>query len=272
MTADRTLVLWAALALAGFASAAGAETSVKAASAPNSVKDISKCMSDNLVKRGALRDLALGVYDREGKVRDLRMRLYWKPSKTGGSRVLLRIVQPAVMLGSSYLLLQEGMNEQVYFYLPGADRALRITGQNMSEPLWGTDFSYGEIKQVLGLLVTGETRRLEDAVVASRPVYALETQTSVDETGYRKVLNYVDKASCVLLKSEFIASGNKPRKVLQGDIATLLQADRYWTLLGYRMSDVGRGTYTTLELTDLSIDERLSEKLFSPKEFFAQNP
>ena len=258
-----------ALAVSG---AALAEPSIKARPVPESVKEIRACMSDNLVKRGALRDLQLGIFDKEGKVRDLTMKLYWKPSKTKGSRVHLRILKPEVMLGSSYLMLQEGRNEEVYFYLPGADRALRITGQNMSEPLWGTDFSYGEIKQVLGLLVTGETQRLADAAVQGRNAYVLETKTSLEETGYRRAVNYVDRASCVLLKSEFIASADKPRKVLEGDLSTLLEADRYWTMLGYKMSDLQRGTYTTLTLSDLSIDERLSEKLFDPKEFFSHNP
>ena len=257
-----------ALALSG---AAAAEPATKPKPEPGTVKEIRACMSDNLVKRGALRDLQLGIFDREGKIRDLTMKLYWKPSKTNGSRVHLRILKPEVMLGSSYLMLQEGRNEEVYFYLPGADRALRITGQNMSEALWGTDFSYGEIKQVMGLLVTGETRRLGDATVQGRNAFVLETQTSMEETGYRKVVNYVDRISCVLLKSEFIANGGGPKKVLEGDLATLLQADKYWTMLGYKMSDLSRGTYTTLTLSDLSVDERLSEKLFAPAEFFKQD-
>src|SRR5688572_5064584 len=137
MIVNRKFLLGAlALALSG---AAGAETTEKPKAAPGSVPEIRACMADNLVKRGALRDLQLGVYDKEGQVRELRMRLYWKPSKTGGSRMHLRVVEPAAMIGSSYLLLQEGPSEEVYFHLQGADRALRITGQNMSEPLWGTD-------------------------------------------------------------------------------------------------------------------------------------
>jgi hypothetical protein len=271
MILTRTTLLGAGLALL-LSGAAGAEPAVKARPAPETVKEIRACMSDNLVKRGALRDLQLGIYDREGKVRDLVMKLYWKPTKSKGSRVHLRILKPDVMVGSAYLMLQEGPNEEVYFYLPGADRALRITGQNMSEPLWGTDFSYGEIKQVLGLLVTGATERRADTQVQGRTSYVLETKTSMEETGYRTVVNYVDRASCVLLKSEFIASGDKPKKVLEGDLTTLLHADKYWTMLGYKMTDLSRGTYTTLTLSDLSIDERLSEKLFNPKEFFSHNP
>ena len=140
MNVKRTVALWAGLALSG---AVAAATPSAPAAAAKSTKEIRACMSDNLIRRAALRDLTLGVYDKEGKIRDLKLKLYWKPSATGGTRVLLRLVEPVAMAGSSYLLTQEGANEEVYFALPGADRALRITGQNMSEPLWGTDFSYG---------------------------------------------------------------------------------------------------------------------------------
>jgi hypothetical protein len=271
MNVKRIVALWAGLALSGTVAAATATATAPAtapATAGKSAKDIRNCMSDNLIRRAALRDLTLGVYDKEGKIRDLKLKLYWKPSATGGTRVLLRLVEPVAMAGSSYLLIQEGANEEVYFALPGADRALRITGQNMSEPLWGTDFSYGEIKQVMGLLVAGDTQKVADASAGGRSAYVLETATKVEETGYRKVVNYVDQASCVLTKSEFVVSGDKPRKVLDGDVSTLLQADKYWTLLGYTMRDLLRGTYTTLTLSDLTVDERLAEKLFNPKEFF----
>jgi hypothetical protein len=257
-------VLWgAAFAVAvGIGSAQAAGTT-----AAKTVDDVRACMAKNLVARGALRDLQLGIYDKEGKVRELRLRLFWKPSKSGGTRVNLRLLEPPAMAGSAYLLLQSGRDEEVYFALPGADRALRVTGQNMSEPLWGTDFSYGEIKQVLGLLVLGDTQRLADAKVSDRSAYVLSTETLFEETGYTKVLSYVDQATCVLLKSEFVAKGVKPRKVLEADVSTLTQADKYWTVLGYNMKDVLRGTHTQLTLTDLSFDERMSEKLFDPKRF-----
>jgi hypothetical protein len=267
---------WAAGVLALMTATAMAAPAKKAKSAKNAdpagrtVQDIQRCMKQNLVSKGALRDLTLDVFDKEGKVRSLRMRLFWKPSKTGGTRVNMRIVEPPAMLGSSYLLLQEGMNEDVYFYLPGADHALKITGQNMSEPLWGTDFSYGEIKEVLGLLVAGSTTRGLDAKFGDRTAFMLETATQIDETGYRKVTSYVDQQACVLLKSEFYPKADKPRKVLEADPSTILQADKYWTVLGYTMKDLTRDTHTTLTLTDLSFDERMPEKLFVPTTFYEQ--
>ena len=270
---NRAIAGAATAALLLLAGPAVAEKGDKGAkdSAGMTVQGIRNCMSKNLVNRGALRDLGLEVYDKEGKVRSLRMRLFWKPSKSRGTRVNLRLLDPPAMAGSSYLLLQEGANEEVYFYLPGADRALRITGQNMSEPLWGTDFSYGEIKQVLGLLVVGDTKRLPDTQISGRAAYVLETQTKVEETGYRKVVSSIDQASCTLLRSEFFARPDAPRKLLDADINSLLQADKYWAVLSYTMTDVLRNTHTQLNLTDLSFDERLSDKLFDPQKFF-QHP
>ena len=254
----------AAVLLAG--ASATADAAKGKSTEGTTVKDIRGCMAKNLVGRGALRDLALDVYDKEGKINSLRMRLYWKPSKSGGTRVHLHMVEPPAMANSVYLLLQEGMSEEIYFALPGADHALRITGQNTSEPLWGTDFSYGEIKEVLGLLATGQTARLPDGKVGDRAVYRLETQTIAGDQ-YTKVVSSIDQKSCTLMKSEFIARNGKPRKVLEADVSTLLQADKYWTILGYTMSDLDKGTHTQLNLTDLSFDENMSERLFDPRRF-----
>lgn len=261
-----TMTALALLALTGTAAAA---TGAGKAPAAMTLQDIQSCMAKNLVDRGALRELSLTATDREGKAHSLRMKLYWKPRKDASRRINLRLVEPAAMMGSSYLLVQQGAQEEVFFYLPGAPQALRITGQSMSEPLWGTDFSYGEIKQVLGLLVQGDTQRTADARIAGRPVYVLATRIAGNEVGgYQKVASYVDQASCVLLKSEFFAKGEAPRKVLEADLSKLLQADTYWLMLGYTMRNVQDGTRTVVDLSDFSLMERMPERLFDAKTFY----
>lgn len=232
------------------------------------VADVQACMRGNLIGRAALRDLAVKVTDREGLEHALKLKLYWKPDSSGRVRLNLRLVEPTATRGSSYLLLQTGGGEEVYFWLPVGDRALRITGQNTAEPLWGTDFSYAEIKQVLGLIAIGDSERKADAKIDKRAAWVLETRTSLADTGYSMVRSYVDQATCTLLKSEFFAKGDQPRKVLDADVSTLLQADRYWTVLGYMMRDLRAGSRTRLDLSDFTVDERLPERLFDPKRFF----
>lgn len=258
----------AALAAIALLSTAGAKAETRPTPLPQTLEEIQSCMNRNLVDRGALRDLNLEVSDREGKSHALRMKLYWKPSAKGEARVNLRLLEPVAMKGSSYLLLQDGRQEEVYFHLPPEQRAIQITGKNMSEPLWGTDFSYGEIKQVLGLLYSGQTRRGADGVVATRPVFVLDTATDADNTGYRKVVSYVDQFTCVLLKSEFYAKADKPMKVLEADPASILTLDEYSVVLGYSMRNLLDNTRTKVELSDFTLLERLPERMFDSKRFF----
>jgi hypothetical protein len=238
-------------------------TAAAAGTAPlKTLDEIQACMSRNLVTRAALRDLKVDVADREGNGHGLRMKLYWKPAANGDVRVNLRLVEPLPMKDSGYLLLKNGGNEEVYFHLPTESHAIQITGKNTSEPLWGTDFSYGEIKQVLGLLYSGDTVVGADGVYATRPAYVLETTTDLDATGYRKVVSYVDQGTCVLLKSD------APLKVLEADPASILTLDQYSVVLGYGMRNLQEGTRTKVELSDFTLLERLPESLFDPKRFF----
>ncbi|TJY59402.1 outer membrane lipoprotein-sorting protein [Sinimarinibacterium sp. CAU 1509] len=262
------LSLLTAAGVASSYTASAAETKPALNPADATLTDIQACMSHNLVQSGALRDLNVKVTDREGGSHGLRMKLYWKPTATQEPRVQLRLLEPVAMRGSSYLLLQDGAQEEVYFHLPNVENAVQITGKNMSEPLWGTDFSYGEIKQVLGLLFQGKTERVDDAKIDQRPVYVLNTDADADASGYQSVRSYVDQATCVLLKSEFFAKGSTPVKTLSADATSLITLDDYSVVLGYTMSNHAAGSKTVIELSDFTLLEHLPEWMFDAGRFF----
>lgn len=234
----------------------------------STLDDIKACMDRNLVDRGALRDLSVAVTDREGKSHALRLKLYWKPSPDGGPRVNLRLLEPLAMKGSSYLLLQQGVQEKVWFHLPAADRALHVTGKNMAEPLWGTDFSYGEIKQVLGLLYAGDTALKGEGNVGGRSTHVLETLSDVETTGYGRIVSQVDRETCVLLKSEFFVKGDSPLKTLEADTASMLTLEDYSVVLDYTMNNLEQNSSTKVSLSDFTLLEHLPERMFDPQRFF----
>jgi hypothetical protein len=82
----------------------------------------------------------------------------------------------------------------------------------------------------------------------------------------------VDQATCTLLKSELFAKVGGPRKILEGDLSTLLSVDPWWLILGYSMTDLRAGTRTELRLSDLYLLERLPEALFDPASFHRVEP
>jgi Outer membrane lipoprotein-sorting protein len=229
-----------------------------------SVEEISSCMRRNLVDRGSLRDIQIEATDARGKTRQLKMRLFWKPTKTGLGRMNLRVLEPEDLKGATYLLVERDAGEEIHVFLPKLSKVRRLEAADRSQALWDTDFSYAEIRHVQGLLADGRTERKQDGKLGERAVYVLETETGGEGSGYEKVVSYVDQTSCVPLRTEFYGAGEKPRKVLEADVATLDSIDTYWYVLGFTMRDLEQRTTTTLKLSDLYLLERHGEELFDP--------
>jgi hypothetical protein len=235
--------------------------------------DIAVCMRANVVERGSLREIRVQATDANGSARALRMKLFWKPSRDGREdRMTLRVVEPREVAGTAYLVVSRPDGEDVYLYMPGVDRVQRLVGGDARRTLLGTDFTYAEIRQVQGLLQRGETRRGADARVFDRPAFVLQTETDLEETGYRRVDSYVDQATCTLLRAELFATGDAPRKVLEADVTTLIEVEPHWLVLGYRMQDRAAGTATRVDMSDLYLLETLPEALFTPASFHRVEP
>jgi hypothetical protein len=234
-----------------------------------SVADISECMQTNIVDRGSLRDFDLTSTDREGKTRTLKMKVFWKPAKDGGAeRMTLQVLEPADYARSAYLVVSKPEADDVYLYLPALSRVQRVTGDDLAQPLWGTDFTYTEVKQVQGMLQDGDSKRTEDRTVFNRPVFVIDTTTDFEQTGYTMVRTFVDQQSCTILKTELFGISNSLVKVLDADLNTLLEVPPYWLMLGYTMKDLRAGTHTDLKLSDVFLLERLPEALFTPEGFY----
>ena len=257
--------------IAGIAAAHAAQPKATAKSDPArmTVADISACMRANIVDRGSLRDFQVISTDREGKTNGFKVKLFWRPVDAGESRMVLQVLEPEAYKGTAYLMISKPQAEDVvHVYLPALDRVQPITGTEMSQPLWGTDFTLAEVKQVQGVLLDGQTQRLADATISDHKAFTLDTATDVEETGYKRVASFVDQKTCTLLKTELYADSSGPRKILEADLSTLLEAGQYWLMLGYKMRDLRAGTQTELKLSDIYLKEELPRALFTPEGFY----
>jgi hypothetical protein len=232
------------------------------------VDDISTCMRGNIVDRGSLRDFDIMATDREGKTNSVKVKLFWKPTRDDAeARMTLQVAEPESYAGTSYLVVSGAEEEQIYMYLPALNRVQAVTGGDMTQTLWGTDFTFADVKQVQGVLLDGDTTRDADGTVFDRPAYVLTTITTLEQSGYNRVVTYVDQESCTLMKTELFTDGATPAKVLEADISSLLEVEPYWLMLGYTMTDLNNGTHTDLKLSDVFLLERLPESLFTPEGF-----
>ncbi len=239
--------------------------------ADKSIQEIAQCMRVNVFERGAVRDFQIKSTDKEGKSKTIQFKAFWKPSKTSDViRITLQVQEPKALRGTSYLVVKNLDSEKLYLYLPALRKVRTLQGGEDSQKLWGSDFSIADIKQLQGLMIEGVVKRLPDETIEGRPAYLIETSHSGTGHFYRKVRSYIDQQSCLLLKSELFTADDTLSKVLKADISTLLEIDPWWLIQGYRMSDLRAGTRTDLWLSDIFINERLPESLFTPEGFYIE--
>jgi hypothetical protein len=235
-------------------------------------QDITDCMHKNLVDEGALRQLEVTTTGRAGEQSSIKSNIYWKPSSQG-ARVTLQVTKPDDLAGSAYLLREKRRtDDEVYVYVPAAGKARKITGAARSENLWGTAFSYEEIKLIHGLALADATQRHADAVVKGRPVFVLESNLESVKRDLRKVVTYVDQKSCTVLKGEVFNEAGRLTKVLEGDVSMLFETSDYgnrpiWMMLSYTMKDIERGSQSVATLGEISLLEKVASPVFEPESF-----
>lgn len=237
------------------------------AASGRSLQQIAACMAANRQTHGAIRGIALDSVDREGNTKTVKVRAVWSPAAGGDGRLNLRVLEPQVLYGSSYLVLQKQPVDQVYLYLAFMNKVTALRPSEMTSPLWGTGVSFVELKQVQGLLLDGSVERRDDALIGERPVWVFDTTTDVDSTGLRHVISYIDQATCLLLKAESFSRSGEPAKVFEADVSTLSPAGPPWQLQRYTVQSLRDRSQTTITLDPVSVPAQIPESMFDPATF-----
>jgi hypothetical protein len=236
--------------------------------ADEAAQKVMDCMQANLPPTARVQQLELASTDRAGGTRVLEANLYAMLDK-GLLRLSLRIIGPPDLAGSAYLLREtEGDREDdIYLSLPKAQRIRHITGAQASQSLFGTDFSYADVRQIQGAFAAGDSKLEAPAEIDKRPVHVLVQKPQEKKVSpYTMVRSWVDQQTCVPLKTEFY-EGDKPRKRLTSPAASLKQSGKHWYPGEMEMVDLKTETRTTLKLGRIMDVDGLSIRYFNPSTF-----
>lgn len=228
------------------------------------------CMRANIPKTLRIQEFDLTATDRAGASRLLRGKLFAK-REDEKLKSMLRLVAPADVSGASYLLLEGDKADQMYVYLPALNKVRRINGASSDGPLFGTDLSYADIKQVNNAF-SGSAPTLEASEkIDGRAVKRISVVPHA-ETGsrYSRIRAWVDEASCVAIKAEFL-EGETVRKRLLSPAASLTKSGAYWYAAEATMSDLKEGSHTTLKVTGVKSGEEVANRYFDSRNFYVGN-
>lgn len=247
-------------------------TSAASAAELHTADEIRTCVRANFPSTTSVQTIEVQSADRGGGTRTLQARAYWKKGADGRARIMLQVQNPPDLAGSSYLVAENSDRDDMFMFLPATNRVKRIQGASVSGALWGTDFSYEDIKQVQGLLINGSIKRDTDTDVGGQKAYVLSiVPVQTQDSGYIRIMSYIDQSTCVPLKTEFFEKGDALRKRLLVDAAKVSKEGAHWVAHTYEMSDLREQTKTVLRIDKVVHDQPLPDRIFNQQTFYLGN-
>ncbi len=229
-----------------------------------SAEEIRECTRGNFPERTSTQDIELVAEDRVGNLRTLKARLHWKRFGDG-SRIRIQVESPEDVRGSTYLVIESSPVDDVFVYLPALRKVRRISTGMMSGQLWGTDFSYEDIKQIQGIMLEGRSERRADASVAGRDAYVLAFTPAPEEgSSYEQIVFSVDQQTCVVLVADFFESHKGPTKTLVTDAEQIVQRGDRFAAREFEMRDLRDETRSWLRVVKVENDVDVPDRIFNP--------
>ena len=236
--------------------------------ADKTLAEISACVQANSPQSSLSNKVSMQSFDRGGGSRTLQGKIYARENK-GSDQLMIAINSPQDLNGVRYLIRELKGRDDMQMYLPALNRTRRISGSQMNETaLFGTDFSYEDIKQLSGSFAKGSNELLGEVEYEGRQSWKLKLlPTAEEESAYTEIISWVDKETCTILATDFVVGEQGVVKKMTANIDSVKQAGNRWYIGEYRMEDIKAGTHTILQTEQVEFDEKLSPRLFSPQTF-----
>jgi len=228
-------------------------------------QEVFDCMKKNIPDRTSEETVRFKQVDRVGGERTSRGKIFGKRREDGLRRVKLCFTKPQDVRGSELLVIENGSrSNDMFMYSPELRKSKRIISHGAKGSVFGTDFSYEDFERWQGLEKAGELSRLEDGFLEDRPVFVMSSKPAPEvESVYEEVVSFVDKETCVTLRSESFEPGKKLRKVLSVDPEQLQRRNGIWIATELTMRDVRDETQTHVAVEDIEIDQPINDQILS---------
>jgi hypothetical protein len=231
------------------------------------ISDVQACMEANLPERVRVQKIEVTSYDRAGQPRVMTGAVVGA-REAGRGRVMARVDAPGDLAGTAFLV-REASTPEMYLYLPGVNRVKRIAGAMTAGKLWGTDFTFGEFREVSNAFAGGSASLEGADQFDGRPVHVMTLLPRPgEESAYDSTRVLVDQKTCVTLKAEFRRAG-RVRKQLSAPAAKLRKVGEHWYAAELELRDLVFQTRTRLRVLEVSTPKKLSANYFHPQQFYS---
>jgi len=236
--------------------------------APKSAAELVACARANAPQQTFKQDAELETIRADGDSRTLYIRVAARKGESGID-ANLKVRNPPDLSGMAFLVLaNEGDQDTMFTYVPALNRSRRVTGNASTQSLWGTDFTYADIRGLLGAVDGGEASRGDDETVAGHPVYRLNViPDQASEADYARVELALEQAHCVPLRARFYDASDTVVRELDVDPDSIEQSGDHHFARKMTMHNRQTGSRTRVELSRVEFDESIPRRAFHPRGF-----
>jgi hypothetical protein len=238
-----------------------------AAASADSLEDIESCVASNLPERSSAVRFELRSQHRDGFESQHEGRIYWRRSAQGGEESLICLEEPPSVRGLAYLFLQTDSGVAVWGYLPEKQRVLRIHASAAAKRarIGRTAISYDDLRYLPINLSDAESEEISDSVVADREVFVVRLALPPGgDSPYARVVSFIDRESCVALRTEFYETADKLLKVLTVDPGKIRRTGGIRLAEALRIEDLKNEVVTELKVVQVEVDPELPDRMFVP--------
>ncbi len=223
--------------------------------------EVKACLEAQAPPDSSVQQVRFKSTSKTGSEREILGTVVWKRFSESTSRVLARVTAPEDLRDSAVLLIQRADGgSDLFSYLPELRKVRRLQTTTLHGNLFGSDFTYEDFQQLQGM-AEGETTADGEAMLDGVAVWKV-TRMPADEAKsmYQRVVSYIEKERCLLLRAEMWESEDHLRKVMTADPSRLFEAAGVRIPRMVLLVDERRGSQTELELLDVDLGKKVRRK------------
>jgi outer membrane lipoprotein-sorting protein len=174
----------------------------------------------------------------------------------GAEKKIYKYTYPESQAGVATLSLP---GDIMWLYMPAFDKPKKISLLAKSQAFTGTDFSYEDIPTT-----PYSDRYTPKFLKAEATAYLLELIPKSEKSNYLKLVVMVDKTYYYPLKIEYFNKGGEKSKEAAYKYSRI---GNYWNAMEVVMTDLKKGTSTSIVMTEVKFDQGLSDDEFTVEKF-----
>ncbi|MBX2825589.1 MAG: outer membrane lipoprotein-sorting protein [Gammaproteobacteria bacterium] len=152
--------------------------------------------------------------------------------------------------------------DEQWLYLPALKRVKRISSKNKSGPFMGSEFAFEDISSQE--VAKYKYKYLRDEEIEGRNAFVVEAYPQYKNSGYKRVISWIDQEEYYTLKTEFYDRKDTLLKTLVfSDYKQYL--DKFWRAHNLHMDNHQSGKSTTLSWGDFEFQTGLTDADFNSK-------